>query len=329
MKTLEDKISELKDAIGQTVLPKVAALFKIPSKDCATAWSKLKIEISNSRNVGGYDCGENRILMSGNYLGRVDIWSEELAHFLRHQYQPNSSEEVHEFFGGLARLVVGGASSIALSESYVLKAEVEAKLDKTVADINQVAAVLEFANQSGAEKATRLFYKELEDELSTLRKIQSWYNSTDLSGQDLRPADNLINMSPLPQASKWELKKKIRETGGLSEALEATEKIVENAENMGLSMEFKMSTYELASEKSCLQRLLADASVEKTKSHQVGYDWAQKLRDSGAYQNLLPDSPDLISLPDAEVRKKVKEYCLSTDGSPQRKFLARLSGLFT
>lgn len=291
------------------VLDEVAELFGVSSEDFI---DKRPAEVVLNLNIvnNGYNFLTNQIVVSNpELLKRKGFLAEEFTHFLRSIYESESLEDVQEFFGGLARLVIGKEHFIAMPGAEVT-AEGMTKIEKEMATASEYSTEISRVVQGNNKAPINLlndFEAEAKAKLGVLRLVQGWY-STEFDGKNLEPAYGIINASPIPERQKKELREKLQEPDGLSKAIMEVEDDLEKTLVMADHLNAKEDVWSIMDAVNNHAKAAADVSLYKTQAHVKGYEWAQNIRDSGRYRNILKDHPDLIKLPDKKVRKIIKKY---------------------
>ena len=95
--TLEAKVLQLLDD--------VAKLYNINKDEYSNDLPKI---IQSDRNTSYFDIKNKCIAIHPTHEDRLGIIAEECGHYLREKLVPHTDNTIHEFFGGLARLLIGG-----------------------------------------------------------------------------------------------------------------------------------------------------------------------------------------------------------------------------
>ena len=326
--TLDDRILEdisrtdhkIVTQIASLVLGKVADFYNVPKKMYEGRYPQ-EIKIKSKETRVGFDKEKNCFIVDDlDTFLRKDYLAEEHAHFLRELYVKDSADDVQEFFGGLSKLVIGGADYIALDDVHVLVEKLRASNDKIGADYSQFFTdIAQAVEKDEPDLLLEELRTDVEATLRVLKKVKAGYMNNPLTEEIAGLAYNLIDTeTSLSEEVKDELKKKILEPNGLSRAIIEAQNLRRGIDDKIISGDDRREGYETQTLKNGHTKVAADYSVYKTEMHQIGYNMAQKLYDSGTYEALLRDHPHITRLPDENVREIVKAYI------PKERILKRL-----
>jgi hypothetical protein len=320
---LEDKINAELNKTLDIVLARVANLYNVPFEEIKSAKPK-EIVIDSMGESNGYNGETNQFYVSDiTFLGRIDFWSEELAHFVRNYCVNDSSTDVQEFFGGLARLEVGKAEDITLADEDVMLEDLKATNKILMAAMIKYST---FIARPLDKKPGQSILNDITEEERVLKTIRMSYSDIPITKENCGPAYDLINISKLAEPRKRNLKEMLVKANGLGKAIEEAEEFRNEIEDMHETIAVKDLCAEADIEMCDTQELVAKNHINSVHAHKIGYSLAEKLYDSKGYVSLLETYPALIQLPDKTVRKLVSQYASKPNGGLLQRIKARLGG---
>ncbi|MCX6774556.1 MAG: hypothetical protein NTY99_00500 [DPANN group archaeon] len=320
---LEDKVNEGLNKTIDIVLARVANLYNVPFEELQSVKPK-EIIIDSQGESSGYNGKTNQFYLRKediDFLKRIDFWSEELAHFVRNYCVKESSTDVQEFFGGLARLAVGKAEDIALSDEDVALEELKATNKMLMAVLTKYSTAL---GRAFDKKPGQTLLQDITEEERVLKTIKQSYFDALITKKNCNSAYDLINKSKLADPRKRELRELLVKPDGLNKAIAEAEDFRSGIENMHDFIEAKDLCAEIDMDKCDVDELTARQHIYNVHAHQIGYDLAKKLYNSKGYVGLLETYPALIQLPDKTVRKLANQYASKPNGSLLQKIKAKI-----